>query len=554
MERFQKVTLIILVLILFGCANQLPPSGGEPDRIPPEIIEIYPPNGTTNYNENYFEITFSEYVSKSNVKESIFISPYLENGFDLSWSGRTLEVSFEDTLKKNVTYTVTIGTDIKDVNNSNRMANSTVFAFATGDKIDTYQISGKVYDEIPEGVMVLAYRNASDTLNPKHTKPDYVSQTGNDGTFNFLGLGEGTYRVYALKDEFKDLLYKVEQDKFGTAITDVILNSTDTVFTGLNFQLTREDSTEPALIDAIMVDKNHIVLEFSEHIDSSQISTANFSIVDSTSGKEVTPTYLYTGQAGARKMFLAISDSLDPEVEWYLNSKNIRDLAGNISLPGSNQIFVNEEPDTIKPKVVKKVTRYDKNTIGLKDKTIGFVFNDGIRRDDIEKFIKIVDKTEQTISFNASFFDDGWLQVTPTGKIKDGTEYKIEIVLDKVSDIAGNKGDSVFTYKFKTVSELDFSGAQGEVFNTESKNVNIVLNGTGKEKTNYSAKVEENKFNIENVLPGKYLIWAYEDKNENGLYDAGSIEPFSYSEKFVYYPDTLDLKARWPVGDIYIKF
>jgi len=117
----RKITLIFFLLsfILIKCANQLPPGGGEVDKIPPKIVDVYPPDGTINYEENYFELDFSEYVDKRSVKDAIFISPFIEGSFTYSWSGTSLEVTFPEKLKDNVTYTITIGTDAVDLNNKN---------------------------------------------------------------------------------------------------------------------------------------------------------------------------------------------------------------------------------------------------------------------------------------------------------------------------------------------------------------------------------------------------------------------------------------------------
>jgi len=72
-----SATFIFLVII-WKCANQLAPTGGEVDRIPPEVVEVFPADGTINYEEQYFEITFSEYVDKRSVQDAIFISPSIE--------------------------------------------------------------------------------------------------------------------------------------------------------------------------------------------------------------------------------------------------------------------------------------------------------------------------------------------------------------------------------------------------------------------------------------------------------------------------------------------
>ena len=57
-----SITFQFYYYLFFDCANQLPPGGGEVDKIPPKIIEVYPAQGTINFKDDYFEIGFSEYV------------------------------------------------------------------------------------------------------------------------------------------------------------------------------------------------------------------------------------------------------------------------------------------------------------------------------------------------------------------------------------------------------------------------------------------------------------------------------------------------------------
>ncbi len=100
-----------------------------------------------------------------------------------------------------------------------------------------------------------------------------------------------TYRVFAVADQFRDLLYQAEQDKIGVPFEDIILAPEDTLFSGLNFFLTEEDTTAPRMIKAIMTDRFHILLELSEEIDSSIVTASNYSIIDSTTGNQFNPLY-----------------------------------------------------------------------------------------------------------------------------------------------------------------------------------------------------------------------------------------------------------------------
>ena len=180
--------LLFLGLLLSDCANQLPPGGGDIDRVPPVITEISPPDGTTNYKEDYFELTFSKYVEKRSLKDAIFISPTIKGNIELDWSGHSVRVIFPEKLKDSTTYVITIGTDLVDYNNKNRMAESVTFSFSTGSKVDKKIISGKVFDEKPSGILIFAYKKGKEDPNPMKIKPDYISQAGNDGRYKICLL------------------------------------------------------------------------------------------------------------------------------------------------------------------------------------------------------------------------------------------------------------------------------------------------------------------------------------------------------------------------------
>ena len=141
-------------------------------------------------------------------------------------------------------------------------------------------------------------------------------------------------------------------------------------------------------------------------------------------------------------------------------------------------------------------------------------------------------------------------------KLQDKSDYQIKIDLSKVKDAAGNFVDSVYTYKFSTINSLQFSGAKGKV-NSElpPSYIFVALKNLDEKKKNYKQKVDSTyQFNFERVVPGSYLIWSFIDSDSNGVYSFGKVNPFENSEEFVFYPDTLNLKARWPVGDIYINY
>jgi hypothetical protein len=258
--------------LFYGCAGQVAPSGGPPDTSPPHVISTYPLPNATNVTDARIALEFDEYVDKRSVEESIFISPYLGD-LDFEWSGREVEIRFTGRLRENTTYVVTVGTDVVDFRARNRMAETFTLAFSTGAHLDRGALGGKVFPvsdaEKPEGVMVFAYRLDNlnpDTLNPRSSNPDYITQTGKGGNFRLSHLRFGRYRLVAVRDELRNLLYDPETDQYGLLPFDVLLNENDSVRFGLAIRLAKEDTTSPRLIKAAPVDRHHLLLEFSDRV------------------------------------------------------------------------------------------------------------------------------------------------------------------------------------------------------------------------------------------------------------------------------------------------
>src|SRR3990172_3430219 len=214
-----------IALLGAGCASQVPPAGGPADTDPPEIVSTVPVPGELNYHGERFIVRFSEYVDKRSFQESVFLSPPAGRlGFE--WSGTEVAIVPSDTLMEAVTYNLTVGTDLKDTRN-NRLAGSFTLPFSTGGVIDSCAVSGRVYDESPVGVMIYAYaisENGPDTLNPATARPDYLTQTGSDGTYSLTNMKYGRYRIIAVRDVFKNLLYNVQTDMYGMPRGDIRLS------------------------------------------------------------------------------------------------------------------------------------------------------------------------------------------------------------------------------------------------------------------------------------------------------------------------------------------
>ena len=549
----QKLIFYLFLFFLIGCANQLPPGGGEVDRIPPEVVSVIPSDGMTNFKDDYLEIEFSEYVDKRSFQDALFISPFIEGGMDYSWTGTTVTVEFKEPLKKDITYTVNVGSDVVDLNNKNRMANSYTFTFSTGDKIDKRMITGKVYAEKPEGVLIYAYRLGTETDTLLKSKPDYVSQTGNTGNYELKGLGESDYRVFAVLDQYRDLIYDLDQDLIGIPYQDVSLIAEDTLFTDLNFKLFKADTTAPRLFKGIMTDEKHILVTLSEEIDKQLITPSNFFLIDSTANRSSSLKFVFKKYGKPTELVLIPEEKLKIDNSVYLIAKVLKDLLKNEYQNDFVPITLSDRPDTSSVNVI--ATEPQRNaTIDFINPKIKFFLDDAFEKNKIQRSITFTDTLEKGIPFNISYDDDATLVISPLRDLKSDKDFIIKLDLNYFVDAAGNKGDSVYRFDFKTISGLDFTGVSGKIGNIESKvNPVLILESYDTKGRQYQKRLSNENFNFDRIEPGKYFLWYYSDADSNFRYDFGWPQPFKYSERFSVFADTLKLKPRWTVTDVQFK-
>ena len=117
---FVVIVAIAIIFSVGGCASIVPPLGGPRDSLPPVIIEVDPPNQSTNFNSNRITIKFDEYVELENYFENMIVSPLPKVFPDVKRKLKTIEIKLKDTLEKNTTYALNFENAIKDVNEGNK--------------------------------------------------------------------------------------------------------------------------------------------------------------------------------------------------------------------------------------------------------------------------------------------------------------------------------------------------------------------------------------------------------------------------------------------------
>ena len=557
------VSLLGLGLLLLRCAGQIPPGGGPVDATPPAIVRTSPDSNATRVQTRTIELEFSKYVDRRSLEESIFISPYLGE-LEFDWSGTEVAIGFSDSLRKNTTYVVNIGTDVTDLRGRNRMANGFTLAFATGDSIDKGFVSGRIFDEKAEGVMIFAYLLQGlnpDTLNPGHIRPEYIMQTGRDGSFLLSHLLLGTYRVFAVRDEFRNLVYDKEVDAFGVARGDIALTVAHPKMPDIWFRLSKEDTTRPFLASVTAQDRFRMQVRFSEPIDTLTFSKALFTVSDTLGKRQVPVRFAYLLRGNEALAGLVAAAPLDSTM-YRLTVANVRDRSGN-GIDPTHSSFVFEgsnAPDTLKPRFTVAALRDSARGYPLEE-PIDINFSEPVNRTSAAAGITLNDSTGKPVEAVHRWYGPTDFGIVPRRSLLSRAWYKIVIRLDSVVDLAGNRyKDSTFTLRFQTL-DLRTTGMIAGTVTDERQEVQggpIYLTASSVDAMpirQQTLRMERSgKFSFDRLVEGKYVLSAFIDADSSGTYSYGSPSPFVPSERFAVYADTVKVRARWGVEGVPVKF
>ena len=198
-------------LLISSCARMGSPDGGWYDDDPPRVLYSIPAEQATNVTSKKMTIYFDEFIKLADPSQNVIVSPPQLEMPEIKAAGKKIVIELQDTLKDNTTYTIDFSDAITDNNEDNPLGNYT-YTFSTGEKIDTFEVSGYVLDasnlEPVKGISVGLYDDLADSAF--RTKPLLrIARTDGSGHFCIRGVAPGEYRIYALQDA--DANYRFSQ-------------------------------------------------------------------------------------------------------------------------------------------------------------------------------------------------------------------------------------------------------------------------------------------------------------------------------------------------------
>jgi hypothetical protein len=552
-----------------GCANQIPPAGGPMDEAGPAIVATWPAPFSVGFTGDRVEFTFDDYIDQRSFEESIFLSPAVGD-MEFEWSGTVVEVIFLEPLMDSTTYVLSVGTDVTDLEPSrrNRMRDAFTMAFSTGPTIDRGLLAGRLYARAPSdelsGVMVLAYHLGgirSDTLNPLTTLPTYATQTGQDGTFRLPHIRLGPYRLLALRDEYRNLLYERETDEFALPAASILLTATDTARTSIVLQMGKEDTTGPRLVNVEVRDRNHLGLSFSEEIDTSAGRSLLVSIIDTLERRAI-PAFIVLPDLTDLKRASIVCDYLTPDRPYLIRVDRVFDLTGNPGLSGAIALMATGPAniDTLATRLMS-VTPRDSTRDLDPNLAIDLLFSQPIL-------------AESAGAVEAVFTADGgtdfpamttWVlptlaRITPSRPLQRDTWYTARIAWRALQDWkTAPVADSTFSLRLATRDPENDGSIEGRVEDEDLTDTTGTILIVAREIKTRQARIvtspasSTGAFRVGGLPAGRFIVHAFRDRNLNGRLDPGIPFPVVPSERRSLDSDTVRVRPRWPLEGLRLR-
>lgn len=555
---------IILGTMIFShsCANTTtPPSGGPKDTIPPVIVEVVPVMGATNVptKKTKLYLKFNEYVQVKDAK-SLFLSPPLEKAPKYRLKGKGVEITFENDLDSNKTYTLDVTNAIADNNEGNMFPGFTL-VFSTGDRIDSMVVTGLVQDcntlQPLKGATVLLYKDHADSAIFLK-RPDAAVKTDDWGFFCLRNIQDTVYRMYALIDENNNNKYDPDAEKvaFIDSLVKPVVVVNDSLPELLKYEM---DDTLNCLAR-----KTEYELSIFREKPSKQMIVNKERVGERTSYITFMAPYaeidsIWITGVPAEKLitqFNILRDSLeiwvnDPAPQpdtFHLNVKYLKtDTLGMLN-PAVDEIKLLNPDRKVFGKSSKKDLKHE-DTIAVVDVvakpetveqygfTMEFKYPVVEYAFDSLKFTYLNPKQQEFTGKFTVQQDSTNLRkyiIMPSEKLQAGYEYKLKVPYRIFRDINGFYNDST-EVKVTLPNDDNLSTLFLHLSDVNNKYIIDLLNEKRNEVLRSYVIDKDQTLIFPYLKAGKYSIRITEDLNRNGIVDTGILLEHKQPEKVRFY-------------------
>lgn len=540
---------------VFSCANVVRPSGGERDSKGPGLIGVVPYPGARNFMGREVTFYFDEFLKPGSYANEVFISPVPKVRPEVLVHNKRLTVRFQEELRENTTYVITLGKEIKDFNEGNKLEESFTYAFSTGDILDTLQFKGRVknsYTGQGEDALTVMLFPENEIVGDSilGVRPVYAIETDTDGGFSFKYLKAGRYKIYGVRDVDNDFSYSQVKESIALA-ENPLVELTDTMigFPEVNLTSFTIDNEGPTVKGARWANDYTLHVEFGEEIrDSFEGRTFEIEMKDTAGGQGV----VVEGGRFRRNdhKHLYLNSPRPRKQSWDLAFRNVMDSLGQSVDTTLRVTQVATYKEDQKRYFEQPYFEPERSTLVLPST---FILPDSLNA----MWIQLADSNENAPAY--SLVSNGLSAEIVLSELPDhGQTYRIKV--DSTLPFPDGKLlDTNLVFQFKFPDPGQFGSVSGNIVGDSSKPemryVVLVTGAVAPVAAEKGTKAEKPKpwmrklygpgaYRLEYVPAGTYTITIIEDRDGNGTLTPGSLVPYRLPEQMIVDVPKLDVKAN----------
>tara|TARA_X000001036_G_scaffold55586_1_gene45240 strand:+ start:17871 stop:19547 length:1677 start_codon:yes stop_codon:yes gene_type:complete len=557
MKLFNSKKFILFLIIcaclrvFFSCAAIQSPSGGAKDNTPPFLLYSKPESGTTGFTGGQVELFFSEYLQEKSIFNSINILPKMKNPPEIKYKGDKVYIKFPDSLLNNQTYIISINRELQDEHGV-PIAQGMQLAFSTGEKIDRSEISGKIIYEGDASVLLWKIRDSTDHINFFERFSDYNIDAADNGEFVFKYLSKGIYKIAGVDISMSTSILDPGYSVYGLPwVNQIEIDTLNSHESDINIMISKKTRLS-RLLSAEWVSNRWGRLTFDNPINEYK-SILPIDIISDSVGVRVAT---FIDNIKDNILNFVIADSL---------RKNIKTTV-KISPVYQNSYMVIDSAN-----IYARTPRAEDTTFlhitNLNKKTTLEIEKNQIIPLDIY-FSKIIDKSSGldssiTLTIDSTLLDINinmvspiHFQVIPINNWEPLSNYSLNIIRDKIILENGRSiKDSIQTIVISTTKFKKFGSLTGSIAKSDFNPIIARLISYENGNLFYDVLVNsESSFKINNLPEGEYNLLFFYDKDANAKYSLGHLMPYSTSEWFEVFTDTISIRNNWDMEVSKIEF
>jgi hypothetical protein len=517
--------------LLISCAKQGSLSGGPKDTTPPRLlVELSDSNYLTNHYPSLINLYFDEWIQLKN-QSQILISPPLEFNPKIKSKGKRVEIELDEreVLRDSTTYSINFGSSIVDFTESNPVKDF-LYVFATGDVIDSLEITGSVIDSYTkkpvDKVTVMLYDQDRDSIVYEE-KPYYFATTDKTGSFKIRNMRDGSFKCFALLDADFNFLYNQENEKIAFSDTLIVIKAPDSLHfqQPIRLELFLPDAS-PVIIEKSIPYKGKLKLVSNTKVEDFSLDTFSFNKYEMEIIEDSIMIWYEADTIGKDSLHFVyslsgISDTL--VVKSKSNTKSVGPLYYASFKEGKKKLLPEEK---LSVEFNQPITSFDTAFVQLSRRP------ERLAQDQDSLDIRAADTLAQPIPFQLQMDSINHRKLYILADWNNEKLYDLELFPGAVKGYFENSNDTLATeISFEQQENLGSIFCRFDSLNQEKQYVIVLKMKQTIIQEDIVMDVLSTEIQYNYLKPGKYILEIIEDENRNGRWDPGNYLLKKQSEK-----------------------